>query len=191
MVWSCAVLNYQNIEFLKILLDQINSRYSSESDLESLSQLTQASDWMRASKLELSFSSDINVDHMEPRPSIESSLETAVKNALEVICSKYKLTWESEVELRAVHHWADFLLQSPQTGKKCVIEADGPHHYSDKRTFLGSSLLRNFLIQSEGYSLISLAHYEWSNFAGTSETVVYLEEKIRSCFQDELSAVAE
>ena len=175
IAWSMAVLDFRDLEVLGSLKRVIWERSLTNSfNSKECSQLIQCSDWLRIAGIDSSFLPPEISDCVRLKRVVASLFENSVHEVLSVYSPDF--ICQPEVELRDIHHYSDFRVYSRHTMKECIIEVDGPGHYSRTGSPLGHTILRNNLLKAAGYNLVSIPYYEWDDLRNFDECVVYLKK---------------
>eukprot|EP01025_Chloroclados_australasicus_P029041 TRINITY_DN2884_c0_g3_i1.p1 TRINITY_DN2884_c0_g3~~TRINITY_DN2884_c0_g3_i1.p1 ORF type:complete len:622 (+),score=55.07 TRINITY_DN2884_c0_g3_i1:223-1866(+) len=71
-------------------------------------------------------------------------------------------------------------------GKKLAIEADGPEHFTSNFPcyITDKTLVRNQLLEHQGYTVVSLPFYEWKLHQMKEEYLQYLKKKIQQALEN-------
>ena len=183
--WALAVFGITDSPLLPLLKAEINSRLEKGGlfSKEDMRQLRQVSDWLRLTEIDSLFISEDKLSTFERSKDGKGKLEDAVEAAMRAVPSGMKWVYVKEAHIPVIHHDVDFLLCCKETGKVCVIEVDGPRHYSKSTTLLGHTLLRNRLLRGLGYDLVTIPYYEWDVPHTFEGRVTYLQGRLSSFFE--------
>ena len=188
--WAIAVFGIKDSPLLPLLKAEINSRLEKGVLFckEDMRQLRQVSDWLRLTEIDSLFILEDKLSTFERSKDGKGKLEDAVEAAMRAVPSGMKWLYVKEAHIPVIHHDVDFLLCCKETGKVCVIEVDGPSHYSKSKTLLGATILRDRLIKAMGYDLVTIPYYEWDDLRTFEDQVVYLQRRLSAFLESDAAS---
>jgi RAP domain len=73
--------------------------------------------------------------------------------------------------------------QAPDVWLQVVIEVDPPSHFStNSHRPLGRTVGRRCMLEARGYTVRSIAYYEWATLESDALQQAYLTRLLASCF---------